>query len=153
MSCLYNFWRTCSRCSDFFCTAVTCYVNDNFSSNISYTLRYLNEWTCSTGSPLMTIEVMTVLLRRKSMHISVALETFRCRFFTALEERTTEERYDWYEAKSLKRASMAVSSENLTNLVDGSTLRQSFVYKVYKNSTLCIQWLYVSHSNTLRAIT
>ena len=32
-----------------------------------------------------------------------------------LEKRTTEERYDWYEAKSLKRASMSVSSENLTN--------------------------------------
>ena len=28
---------------------------------------------------------------------------------------------------------MAVSPENLTNWVDESTLRQSFVYKVYKN--------------------
>ncbi|KAK2179742.1 hypothetical protein NP493_474g01026 [Ridgeia piscesae] len=54
--------------------------------------------------------------------------------FTAPTRETyTEERYDWYEAQSLKRASMAVSSENLTNWVDGSTLRQSFVYKVYTN--------------------
>ena len=37
----------------------------------------------------------------------------------------TGERYDWYEAKSLKTASMAVSSENLKNRVDISTLRQS----------------------------
>ena len=53
------------------------------------------------------------------MHISFVLETFRCRtlLLHQLEKRTTEERYDWYEAKSLKRASMAVSSENLTTLV------------------------------------
>ncbi|KAK2180937.1 hypothetical protein NP493_419g02009 [Ridgeia piscesae] len=83
----------------------------------------------------MKIGLMTVLLRRKSMHISFVLETFRCRklLLHQLEKRTTEERYDWYEAKSFKRASMAVSSENLTNWVDESTLRQSFVYKVYKN--------------------
>ena len=62
---------------DFFCTAVTCSVNEKNSSNI--TPRYLNESTCSTGSPLMTIGLMTVLLRRKSMHISFVLETFRCR--------------------------------------------------------------------------
>ena len=76
----------------------------------------------------MTIGLMTVQLQRK-------METLRCRKLVLhqLEKRTTEERYDWYEAKSLKRASMAVSSENLTNMVDGSMLRQSLVYKVYKN--------------------
>ena len=85
---------------------------------------------------------MTVLLRRKSMHISFVLETFRWRklLLHQLEKRTTEERYDWYEAKSLKRTSMAVSSENLTNLVDGSTLRESFVYKVYKNGLRIQPW-------------
>ena len=41
-----------------FCTAVTCFVNDNLSSKI--TLRYLKESTCSTGSPLMTIGLLTV---------------------------------------------------------------------------------------------
>ena len=52
------------------------------------------------------------------------LETKRCRKLVLhqLEKRTTEERYDWFEAKSLKRASMSVSSENLTNMVDGSAL-------------------------------
>ena len=90
----------------------------------------------------MTIGIMTVLLRRKSMHISFVLEPFRCRKYLQrqLEKRTTEERYDWYEATSLKRASMAVSSENVTNWVDGSILRQSFAYKMYtkwtQNTTL-----------------
>ena len=58
----------------------------------------------------MTIGLLTVLFRRKSMHISLVLETFRCRklLLHQLEKRTTEETYDWYEAKSLKRASMAV---------------------------------------------
>ena len=69
------------------------------------------------------------------MHISFVLETFiyRIVLLHQLEKCTTEERYDWYDAKSFKRASMAVSSENLTNWVDGSTLRQLFVYKVYNS--------------------
>ena len=87
--------RLSSDSTSFLQNAVTCSVNDNFSSNI--TQRYLNESTCSTGSPLMTIVLMTVLLRRKSMHISFVLETFRCRklLLHQLEKRTTEERYVW----------------------------------------------------------
>ncbi|KAK2185449.1 hypothetical protein NP493_233g00020 [Ridgeia piscesae] len=89
----------------------------------------------------MTIGLMTVLLRRKSMHISFVLETFKCRksLLHQLEKRTTEERYDWYETKSHKRASMAVSSENLTNWVDESTLRVICIQGVQKwtqNTTL-----------------
>ena len=57
-----NFRRTCC-----FCTAVTCSVKVSLVANT--TLRYWSECTCSTGSPLMTVWLMTVLFRRKSMHI------------------------------------------------------------------------------------
>ena len=76
-------------------SAVICYIKVSFISNT--TPRYLNESTCSTGSPLMAIRLMTVLLRRKSMHISFVLETLRCRKLVLhqLEKCTTEETYDW----------------------------------------------------------
>ena len=44
-----------------------------------------------------------------------------------LEKRTTEESYDWYEAKSSKRASMAVSPENLTNMVERKIKNHCFI--------------------------
>ena len=69
------------------------------------------------------------------MHISFVLETLRCRKLVLhqLEKRTTEERYDWYEAKSLKWASMAVSSEYLTNMVDGLKLHSDVYYIEHPN--------------------
>ena len=58
------------------------------------------------------------------MHFSFGLVTLRYRKLALhqVEKCTTGERYDWYETKSLKRASMAVSLKKLTNMVDGSKL-------------------------------
>ena len=60
------------------------------------------------------------------MHVSFFFEMLRCNKLALhqLEKCTTEESYDWYVAKSLKRASMAVS--NLTYRVDGSALRHYY---------------------------
>ena len=79
---------------------------------------------------------------------SITMETTRAHFFhfgdfeiqkvgtapTGEIYHRRETWYTWYEVKvTHDRASMAVSSEILTNRLDGSTLRQSLVYKVYKN--------------------
>ena len=95
----------------------------------------------------MTIGLMTVLLRRNSMHISFVLETFRCRklLLHQLEKRTTEKRYDWYEAKSLKRASMAVSSEALTMIFctfynNRQLFKQTFIFPMAMKICVIVGW-------------